>query len=67
MSSELELLREQNEDLMGLCQTMAELLAGMMKAIGQDHPELMELPHYVNGQKIFEEYSLHFRKIKGEG
>ena len=64
--SELELLREQNKDLMRMCQTMAELLSGMMKAAGEDNPELMTMPFYVNGQKMFEEFSLELREIKGE-
>lgn len=61
---ELEYLRDRNKQLTDLCQKMAELLTGMMKASAEDNPELLNLPYYVAGQKQFEELSLELREIK---
>lgn len=63
---DIEKLRERNERLETLCQTMATLLDGMMQASAKDNPELLTLPHFVEGQKMFARLSLELREIKGE-
>lgn len=66
MTNELEYLRQQNQRLTHMCQIMALLLDGMMQAAAKDNPELMTMPHYAEGQRLFEKMSLELREIQGE-